>query len=100
VAGARRHAGEREQLWKVTIMTAQVLVIAGVLVAVALAAVAAALFSPGLRAARRARALADAEEADRLRNDPHGQSDLSVYRWQTRGADTARNPPGSGLPLM
>jgi hypothetical protein len=81
-------------------MTSHVLLIAGVLVAVALVAVAVARFSPGRRAARNARGLADAEEADRLRNDPHGQQDLAVYRWQTRGADTARNPPGPGLPLV
>jgi hypothetical protein len=66
VASARRPTGEH--LWKGTVMTLQALVIVGMLVVVvvlALAAVAGALLSPKRRAARRARALEAAEQAER-----------------------------------
>jgi hypothetical protein len=78
-------------------MTLQALVIVGMLVVVALALALAAVAVARLRSALRARALDAAEEADRLRNDPNGRVDHSVYRWQAKGSDTARNFPGSGL---
>ena len=74
-------------------MPPQVLIIVGVLVVAALVS-RAVLFTPGRRAARRARALEQAEQADRMRNDPNAQHDHEEYRWDATRTDTIHNFPG------
>lgn len=75
-------------------MSSQVLIVVGVLVVAALVIAAVALFSPGRRAARRARALAEAEQAERMRHDPNAPHDPEEYRWDAKRADNIHNLPG------
>jgi hypothetical protein len=75
-------------------MTSQVLILVGVLVLLALSAAVAALLNPRSRAARRAGVLEEAEQAERMRNDPNGAENLEEVRWEAKRADNMRNFPG------
>jgi hypothetical protein len=75
-------------------MPSQTLIIVGALLVAALVATAVLLFTPGRRAARRARALEQAEQDDRMRHDPNAPHDLEEYRWDAKRTDTIHNFPG------
>ncbi len=75
-------------------MSSQVLIIVGALVLLALAVAVAVLFNPPRRAARRARILEEAEQAERLRHDPSSTTDPHAVRWEAKRTDTIHNFPG------
>jgi hypothetical protein len=77
-------------------MTSQmlVLVLVGVLVLLALVAAVALYFTPGRRAARRARTLEEAEQAERMRHDPQAPADPEGYRWEVKRAENIHDFPG------